>query len=196
MGYIKVVQREDGLQAAMAGFMSRQLTQPEGKIILETHCGSRVSNLYADYQPSRGIRQKSCWRQLCGKILTFPFLLNHHYLDCEGPGALILAIRITEVVHHLSPGTSGEEKLKDRFEDGDKERNETAVQGILELDTIETDSLFEGIDYSCSLFRSMLRGACMDYMRGDLQQRGDLQLETDWALAIPWASREVPARQK
>ena len=56
MGYIKIVQREDGLQAAMAGFMTRQLTQPEGKSILETQCGSRVGNLYADYQPSGGIK--------------------------------------------------------------------------------------------------------------------------------------------
>ena len=63
------------------------------------------------------------------------------------------------VVHHLSPGNSGQEKLKDKFEDGDNEESETAVQEILELDTIEIVFLFEGIDYSCSLFRIMLRGA-------------------------------------
>ena len=35
MGYIKIVQREDERQAAMAGLMTKQLTQPEG----EKHLG-------------------------------------------------------------------------------------------------------------------------------------------------------------
>ena len=56
MGYIKIVQREDGLQAAMAGLMTRQLTQPEEKSILEIQCGSRVGNSHADHQPSGGIK--------------------------------------------------------------------------------------------------------------------------------------------
>ena len=47
--------------------------------------------------------------------------------------------------------------LKDKLEDGDKEKIEAAVQetlGWLKA-TIEIDSLFEGTDYSCSLSRAL-----------------------------------------
>ena len=87
MGYTKIVQREDGLQAAMAGLMTRQLTQPEGKSILEIQCGSRVGNSHADHQPSGGIKVEivlatAMWQNPHVPILDEPTLPGSRRLSC------------------------------------------------------------------------------------------------------------------
>ena len=75
--------------------------------------------------------------------------------------------------------TLNKEKPGDKLEGGDKEKIKAAVQETLdwleenqlaEQATIEIDSLFEGIDYSCSLSRARFEELCMDYF------------------VIPWAS--------
>ena len=61
--------------------------------------------------------------------------------------------------------TLNDEQLKDKLADGDKGKIEAAMQetlGWLEA-TIEIDSLFEGIDYSCSLSRALFEKLCIDY---------------------------------
>merc|ERR1712066_1013365 len=95
MGYLKLVQREDERQAAMAGLMSKQLTQPS----VEKHLGdfgvdpesashSQISQL------SGGMKVKivlaaSMWQNPHVLILDEPT----NYLDREGLGALVLAIK-------------------------------------------------------------------------------------------------------
>merc|ERR1712226_1693484 len=95
MGYLKLVQREDERQAAMAGLMSKQLTQPS----VEKHLGDfGVDPESASHtqinQLSGGMKVKivlaaSMWQNPHILILDEPT----NYLDREGLGALVLAIK-------------------------------------------------------------------------------------------------------
>merc|ERR1712050_522945 len=95
MGYLKLVQREDERQAAMAGLMTKHLTQPS----VEKHLGyfgvdpesashTQISQL------SGGMKVKvvlaaSMWQNPHVLILDEPT----NYLDREGLGALVEAIK-------------------------------------------------------------------------------------------------------
>merc|ERR1712063_250046 len=95
MGYIKLVQREDERQAAMAGLMTKQLTQPSVEKHLndfgvdpESASHTQISQL------SGGMKVKvvlaaSMWQNPHVLILDEPTI----YLDREGLGALVLAIK-------------------------------------------------------------------------------------------------------
>merc|ERR1712039_38626 len=94
-GYLKLVQREDERQAAMAGLMTKQLTQPS----VEKHLGDfGVDPESASHtqisQLSGGMKVKvvlaaSMWQNPHVLILDEPT----NYLDREGLGALVLAIK-------------------------------------------------------------------------------------------------------
>merc|ERR1712048_1083534 len=95
MGYLKMVQREDEKQAAMAGLQTKQLTQPG----VEKH----LSNFGVDPESashtqigsmSGGMKVKvvlaaSMWQNPHILILDEPT----NYLDRDGLGALVLAIK-------------------------------------------------------------------------------------------------------
>jgi len=95
MGYLKMVQREDERQAAMAGLMTKQLTQPS----IEKH----LTNFGVDpesashcqiNQLSGGLKVKvvlaaAMWQNPHILLLDEPT----NYLDREGLGALVLAIQ-------------------------------------------------------------------------------------------------------
>merc|ERR1719446_771042 len=95
MGYLKLVQREDERQAAMAGLMTKQLTQPS----VEKHLGDfGVDPESASHtqinQLSGGMKVKivlaaAMWQNPHILILDEPT----NYLDREGLGALVLAIQ-------------------------------------------------------------------------------------------------------
>mmetsp|Transcript_70157 Transcript_70157/g.146771 ORF Transcript_70157/g.146771 Transcript_70157/m.146771 type:complete len:1044 (+) Transcript_70157:76-3207(+) len=95
MGYLKMVQREDERQAAMAGLMTKQLTQPG----VEKHLGDfGVDAESASHtqinQLSGGMKVKvvlaaAMWQNPHVLILDEPT----NYLDREGLGALVLAIK-------------------------------------------------------------------------------------------------------
>merc|ERR1712096_205173 len=95
MGYLKLVQREDERQAAMAGLMDKQLTQPS----IEKHLAAfGVDPESASHtqinQLSGGLKVKvvlaaSMWQNPHLLILDEPT----NYLDRDGLGALVLAIR-------------------------------------------------------------------------------------------------------
>merc|ERR1712232_1429044 len=95
MGYLKLVQREDERQAAMAGLMTKQLTQP----CIEKHLGDfGVDPESASHtqigQLSGGMKVKivlaaAMWQNPHVLILDEPT----NYLDREGLGALISAIQ-------------------------------------------------------------------------------------------------------
>jgi len=95
MGYLKMVQREDERQAAMAGLMTKQLTQPS----IEKHLGDfGVDMESASHtqlnQLSGGMKVKvvlaaSMWQNPHILILDEPT----NYLDREGLGALVLACK-------------------------------------------------------------------------------------------------------
>jgi elongation factor 3 len=95
MGYLKLVQREDERQAAMAGLMTKQLTQPS----IEKHLGNfGVDPESASHtqinQLSGGMKVKvvlaaAMWQNPHILILDEPT----NYLDREGLGALVLAIQ-------------------------------------------------------------------------------------------------------
>merc|ERR1711953_349058 len=95
MGYLKLVQREDERQAAMAGLMTKQLTQPS----IEEHLGDfGVDPESASHsqinQLSGGMKVKivlaaAMWQNPHILILDEPT----NYLDREGLGALVLAIK-------------------------------------------------------------------------------------------------------
>merc|ERR1711870_106140 len=95
MGYLKMVQREDEKQAAMAGLMTKHLTQPS----VEKHLGDfGVDPESASHtqisQLSGGMKVKvvlaACmWQNPHVLILDEPT----NYLDREGLGALVLAIK-------------------------------------------------------------------------------------------------------
>merc|ERR1712161_97950 len=95
MGYLKLVQREDERQAAMAGLMTKHLTQPG----VEKHLGDfGVDPESASHtqinQLSGGMKVKivlaaAMWQNPHILILDEPT----NYLDRDGLGALILAIK-------------------------------------------------------------------------------------------------------
>merc|ERR1739848_223548 len=95
MGYLKLVQREDERQAAMAGLMTKQLTQPG----IERHLADfGVDPESASHtqinQLSGGMKVKvvlaaAMWQNPHILILDEPT----NYLDREGLGALVLAIK-------------------------------------------------------------------------------------------------------
>merc|ERR1712066_106753 len=95
MGYLKLVQREDERQAAMAGLMTKQLTQPS----IEKHLGDfGVDPESASHtqinQMSGGMKVKvvlaaAMWQNPHVLILDEPT----NYLDRDGLGALVLAIK-------------------------------------------------------------------------------------------------------
>jgi elongation factor 3 len=95
MGYLKMVQREDERQAAMSGLMTKQLTQPG----VEKHLGAfGVDPESASHtqinQLSGGMKVKvvlaaAMWQNPHVLILDEPT----NYLDREGLGALVLAIK-------------------------------------------------------------------------------------------------------
>merc|ERR1711920_1154062 len=94
-GYLKLVQREDERQAAMAGLMTKQLTQPgiekhlaDFGVDAESASHTQISQL------SGGMKVKvvlaACmWQNPHVLILDEPT----NYLDREGLGALVLAIK-------------------------------------------------------------------------------------------------------
>merc|ERR1711988_1844913 len=95
MGYLKMVQREDEKQAAAAGLLTKQLTQPG----IEKHLGNfgvdpeSASNTQIN-QLSGGMKVKvvlaaAMWQNPHVLILDEPT----NYLDREGLGALVLAIK-------------------------------------------------------------------------------------------------------
>merc|ERR1712127_602974 len=95
MGYIKLVQREDERQAAMAGLMTKHLTQPG----VEKHLGDfgidpeSASHTQIN-QLSGGMKVKvvlaaAMWQNPHVLILDEPT----NYLDRDGLGALVLAIQ-------------------------------------------------------------------------------------------------------
>merc|ERR1712193_55725 len=95
MGFLKLVQREDERQAAMAGLQNKQLTQPS----IEKHLGDfGVDPESASHcqiqQLSGGMKVKvvlaaSMWQNPHILILDEPT----NYLDREGLGELVLAIK-------------------------------------------------------------------------------------------------------
>merc|ERR1740116_533472 len=95
MGYLKLVQREDERQAAMAGLMTKQLTAPS----IEKHLGDfGVDPESASHtqinQLSGGMKVKvvlaaAMWQNPHALILDEPT----NYLDREGLGALVQAIK-------------------------------------------------------------------------------------------------------
>merc|ERR1712037_984023 len=95
MGYIKLVQREDERQAAMAGLMSKQLTQPSIEKHLRDFGVDPESASHTQInQLSGGMKVKvelaaAMWQNPHILILDEPT----NYLDRDGLGALILAIK-------------------------------------------------------------------------------------------------------
>merc|ERR1712107_56794 len=95
MGYLKLVQREDERQAAMAGLMTKHLTQPG----VEKHLGDfgvdpESASHTQTNQLSGGMKVKvvlaaAMWQNPHVLILDEPT----NYLDRDGLGALVLAIK-------------------------------------------------------------------------------------------------------
>merc|ERR1711871_359134 len=95
MGYLKMVQREDERQAAMAGLMTKQLTQPgierhlsDFGVDVESASHTQINQL------SGGMKVKvvlaaAMWQNPHVLILDEPT----NYLDREGLGPLVLAIK-------------------------------------------------------------------------------------------------------
>merc|ERR1712216_812190 len=95
MGYLKMVQREDERQAAMAGLMTKHLTQPSIEKHLNDFGVDPESASHTQInQLSGGMKVKvvlaaAMWQNPHILILDEPT----NYLDREGLGALILAIK-------------------------------------------------------------------------------------------------------
>merc|ERR1712078_375218 len=95
MGYLKMVQREDEKQAAMAGLQSKQLTQPGvEKHLADFGVDAESASHTQLNQLSGGMKVKivlaaSMWQNPHILILDEPT----NYLDREGLGALVLAIK-------------------------------------------------------------------------------------------------------
>merc|ERR1711866_18444 len=95
MGYIKLVQREDERQAAMAGLMTKQLTQPSiEKHLADFGVDAESASHTQLSQLSGGMKVKvvlaaAMWQNPHVLILDEPT----NYLDREGLGALVLAIK-------------------------------------------------------------------------------------------------------
>jgi len=95
MGYIKLVQREDERQAAMAGLRTKQLTQPGVEKHLANFGVDPESASHTQInQLSGGMKVKVV---LAGAMWQNPHVLildePTNYLDREGLGALVLAIK-------------------------------------------------------------------------------------------------------
>merc|ERR1719265_1797375 len=95
MGYIKLIQREDEKQAAAAGLMSKQLTQPavekhlaDFAIDAEAASHTNISALSGG-QKVKVVIAAAMWQNPHILILDEPT----NYLDREGLGALVLAIK-------------------------------------------------------------------------------------------------------
>merc|ERR1711912_160630 len=95
MGYLKLVQREDERQAAMAGLMTKQLTQPGvEKHLADFGVDPESASHTQINQLSGGMKVKivlaaAMWQNPHILILDEPT----NYLDRDGLGALILAIK-------------------------------------------------------------------------------------------------------
>merc|ERR1712157_185387 len=95
MGYLKMVQREDERQAAMAGLMTKHLTQPSiEKHLADFGVDAESASHTQLSQLSGGMKVKvvlaACmWQNPHVLILDEPT----NYLDREGLGALVLAIK-------------------------------------------------------------------------------------------------------
>merc|ERR1712227_346253 len=95
MGYLKLVQREDERQAAMAGLMTKQLTQPSiEKHLADFGVDAESASHTQLSQLSGGMKVKvvlaaAMWQNPHVLILDEPT----NYLDREGLGALVLAIK-------------------------------------------------------------------------------------------------------
>merc|ERR1712151_128106 len=95
MGYVKLVQREDEKQAAMAGLMTKQLTQPSiEKHLADFGVDAESASHTQLSQLSGGMKVKvvlaACmWQNPHTLILDEPT----NYLDRDGLGALVLAIK-------------------------------------------------------------------------------------------------------
>merc|ERR1711935_832981 len=95
MGYLKLIQREDEKQAAMAGLQTKQLTQPGVEKHLANFGVDAESASHTQLnQLSGGMKVKvvlaaSMWQNPHILILDEPT----NYLDREGLGALVLAIK-------------------------------------------------------------------------------------------------------
>merc|ERR1711976_1129718 len=95
MGYLKLVQREDERQAAMAGLQNKQLTQPSiEKHLMDFGVDPESASHCQIQQLSGGMEVKvvlaaSMWQNPHILILDEPT----NYLDREGLGALVLAIK-------------------------------------------------------------------------------------------------------
>merc|ERR1719194_287327 len=95
MGYLKLVQREDEKQAAMAGLQSKQLTQPGvEKHLADFGVDAESASHTQLNQLSGGMKVKvvlaaAMWQNPHILILDEPT----NYLDREGLGALVLAIK-------------------------------------------------------------------------------------------------------
>merc|ERR1719440_1773542 len=95
MGYLKMVQREDEKQAAMAGLMTKQLTQPGvEKHLADFGVDAESASHTQLSQLSGGMKVKvvlaaSMWQNPHVLILDEPT----NYLDRDGLGALVLAIK-------------------------------------------------------------------------------------------------------
>merc|ERR1712054_160171 len=95
MGYKKLVEREDEKQAAMAGLQTKQLTQPGVEQHLANFGGDAESASHTQLnQLSGGMKVKvvlaaAMWQNPHILILDEPT----NYLDREGLGALVLAIK-------------------------------------------------------------------------------------------------------
>merc|ERR1712205_291182 len=95
MGYLKMVQREDERQAAMAGLMTKHLTQPSIEKHLNDFGVDPESASHTQInQLSGGMKVKvvlaaSMWQNPHILILDEPT----NYLDRDGLGALVLAIK-------------------------------------------------------------------------------------------------------
>merc|ERR1711865_596559 len=95
MGYLKLVQREDERQAAMAGLMTKQLTAPSiEKHLLNFGVDAESASHTQINQLSGGMKVKvvlaaAMWQNPHILILDEPT----NYLDRDGLGALVLAIK-------------------------------------------------------------------------------------------------------
>merc|ERR1719277_1426485 len=95
MGYLKLVQREDERQAAMAGLMTKQLTQPS----IEKH----LANFGVDAESASHTQLSQLSGGMKVKVVLAACMWQNphvlisdeptNYLDREGLGALVLAIK-------------------------------------------------------------------------------------------------------
>merc|ERR1712091_394258 len=95
MGYLKLVQREDERQAAMAGLMTKQLTAPSiEKHLADFGVDAESASHTQINQLSGGMKVKVV---LAGAMWQNPHVLildePTNYLDRDGLGALVLAIK-------------------------------------------------------------------------------------------------------